>query len=152
MCEEQHRSHRANHFQKHIWINHRGLCAHSHSWEPFLRPEPASTHTGAVLCPPFPHLSSLASGGMDSLGHRLMEGAARARQEASGSGAVSCTQPHPAAASRLQQRLSTLPLHRLPWGDTHGFHFLNAVIIISWEGSWRRGWLNWGCFSGKLLS
>lgn len=102
LCEAQHHSHPANHFQKHIWINHRGLCAHSHSWESWMRSGSASTHAGAALCPPFPHLSTLAPGGMGSLGHRLMEGAARARQEASGSGAVSCTQLHPAAAPQLQ--------------------------------------------------
>lgn len=59
-----------------------------------------------------------------------MEGAGRARQEASGSGLS------PALSSILlllpcsEQTLSTLPLAP---SDTHGFHFLNAVIIISWE-------------------
>lgn len=113
-CDAQHHSHWANHFQKHIWINQRGLCAHSHSWEFFLRPGSAATHTGAssALAVPsqnFPHLYTLASGGMDSLRHRLMEGAARARQEASGSGAVACTQLHPPPASLLRANTLNSP-------------------------------------------
>lgn len=77
-----------------------GLCSHTHTGASSALAVPSQT---------FPHLYTLASGGMDSLGHRLMEGAARARQEASGSGAVACAQLHPPAASLLRANTLSSP-------------------------------------------
>lgn len=105
-----------------------GLCSHTHRGQqcpgcsqPNL---PSPLHPG-LRWDGFPQAQ--ADGGSS----QSPSGSIRLRGCRLRSAPSSCCFPAPNKHSQL-----SLCRARLPSGDTHGFHFLNAVIIISWGAGW----------------